>query len=162
MGICTRGMDCMVPRRPLGKAISPQTLPENNFLDFLDFGTSSGGPLAIHGACLLPLCGPMGLFALFGVPAAVIWRTPKCCTSLLSVPSKLLCIVRATPCRPVGGEDRSVWQTSVEPLELCRPLHLVVKGPNEAQGAKGPLGPKGPNGPKRPTGQKKMWTQVWV
>ena len=55
-----------------GQAISPQTLPENHFLDFPRFRDQFEAPLALHGACLLPLCGPMSLFALFGVPAAVI------------------------------------------------------------------------------------------
>ena len=40
---------------------------------FPDFGKSSGGPLALHGASLLPLCGPMGLFCPVWGPAAVMW-----------------------------------------------------------------------------------------
>ena len=42
-GFCKRGMDCMVPRRPLGKAVSPQTLPENHFLDLPGFRARFGG-----------------------------------------------------------------------------------------------------------------------
>ena len=42
-GICNRGMDCMVPRRPLGKAVSSQTLPENHFLDLPGFRDRFGG-----------------------------------------------------------------------------------------------------------------------
>ena len=65
-GFCKRGMDCMVPRRPLGKAISPQTLPENHFLDLPGFRDRFGGALALHGGSLLSLCGPIGtLFSLF-------------------------------------------------------------------------------------------------
>ena len=32
MWICATGLDCMVPRRPLDKPISPQPPPENNFI----------------------------------------------------------------------------------------------------------------------------------
>ena len=58
-GICKRGMDCMVPRRLWGKAVFPQTPPENNFLDLPGFRDQFGGPLGLHGGSLLSLCGPM-------------------------------------------------------------------------------------------------------
>ena len=36
-GFCKRGMDCMVPRRPLGKAVSPQTPLDNHLAHFPGF-----------------------------------------------------------------------------------------------------------------------------
>ena len=98
-GICARGLDCMVPRRPLGRPISPQTLPENHFTGISNFPKNCLAPLALHGACLLPFVGPWAyLPCLFGVPAAVIYpqgssevtielpscQLPKCVCFLVS------------------------------------------------------------------------------
>ena len=41
-------MDCMVPRRPLGKVISPQTLAENVFLQIPGFRGPSYGSWALQ------------------------------------------------------------------------------------------------------------------
>ena len=52
-GIRARGMDCMVPRRPLGKPISPQTLPETHFTGIFPFpGKMPGPPWALVGPLL--------------------------------------------------------------------------------------------------------------
>ena len=37
-------MDCMVPRRPLGKPISPQNLPENSFIGIPQFPEKTWAP----------------------------------------------------------------------------------------------------------------------
>ena len=67
-GICRRGMDCRVPRRPFGKAISPQTLPENHFVGFSPFSEKSLGPPGPHAGFpigslkeLLPILPPAAL-----------------------------------------------------------------------------------------------------
>ena len=69
-GICKREMDCIVPRRPLGKAISPQTLPENHFLDFPGFRDQFGGPPGP------PWCLPIAPLWANG-PICPIWG-PRC------------------------------------------------------------------------------------
>ena len=43
MGFPATQMDCMVPRRPLGKPVSPQTPLKNGPLDFSQFGEIWGG-----------------------------------------------------------------------------------------------------------------------
>ena len=50
----------------------PQTCQEIALQGSFNFQKKCLGPLALHGARLSALCGPMGLFALFGVPAAVM------------------------------------------------------------------------------------------
>ena len=71
-GICARGLDCMVPRRPLGRPISPQTLPEKHFTGISPIPEKILGPpwhpLAPGGFPigplkeLLPILPPAALF----------------------------------------------------------------------------------------------------
>ena len=61
-------IDCMVPRRPLGRLASPQTPPENGFTGiFPIWGKIGDGPWP---SCIFPI-GPLwayrALFPLFGV-----------------------------------------------------------------------------------------------
>ena len=53
MGFPATQMDCMVPRRPLGELVSPQTLPKMFTPTFPYFGEFGEGPLS-------PLCIPYG------------------------------------------------------------------------------------------------------
>ena len=62
MGFPATQMDCMVPRRCLGRLVSPQTLPKKGFpLTFPYFGEFGEGPPGPPVYLLLALCGPIGL-----------------------------------------------------------------------------------------------------
>ena len=76
-GDLCEGIGLYGAQEALGKAISPKLHHKNIFRIFPDVGTSSGARLALHGACLLPLCGPMGLFVCLGSPLLSFFRMPS-------------------------------------------------------------------------------------
>ena len=59
MGFPVTQMDCMVPRRPLGKPVSPKTLLKHCFPDFSRFSGNWGGPPWPPVDLLWALCGPV-------------------------------------------------------------------------------------------------------
>ena len=77
-GFCKRGMDCMVPRRPLGKAVSPQTLPENHFLDLPGFRDRFGGrPGAPWWIPIVPLWANRPIGPVWGLRWSHTWYRPS-------------------------------------------------------------------------------------
>ena len=59
-GICARKLDCVVPRRLLGRPVSPPNLPENNFTGISQF----------------PNKNPWAFWAFMVIPSAPLWGWP--------------------------------------------------------------------------------------
>ena len=91
-----------------------------------------GGPLALHGACLLPFVGPWAYSALFGVPAAVMGLALSSESEDLFLKARYSGTTGPWDLGAMGPVTRGPWDQANK-----RPWDRGTKGPRD-QGTMGP------------------------